>query len=142
MRRGASSATAYRERMTYDAAAAAPAPGTQYAPHPSMQQQKPSRTFAVIALVLAGLELLVGLASTAAQALLITGDATSLLGPVSGVSLATSTLLALLAIVVAVLSVVRREPARALAGIALGVGIAGLVGLLGTGINYLLLMSA
>ena len=125
------------------AAAQGPFP-PQYQPHPSMQPAQPAaprrRLFAVLALVAAGFELLSGPASAVFIALAIqSGDAPSAIGIGTGAISLASGILGVVATALAIVSIVLREPARLLAGIALGVALASLVGLLSGGLQYALL---
>lgn len=116
----------------------------QYQPHPSMQPMQSApprrRIFAVLALVAAGLELLSGPASAVFLALAIrSGDAPSAIGIGTGAISIASGILGVAALALAIVSLVLREPARLLAGIALGVALAALVGLVASGLQYALL---
>lgn len=144
MRQPAPTGASYVECMS--AAAQGPVP-PQYQPHPSMQpmqsmQPAPPRRriFAVLALVAAGLELLSGPASAVFIALAIrSGDAPSAIGIGTGAISIASGILGVAAVALAIVSLVLREPARLLAGIALGVALAALVGLVASGLQYALL---
>lgn len=91
------------------------------------------RTLAIVALVASGLELLLGpLNAIVFAPVLRTGGSPSVLSLLSGVVGVVSVVLAIVAMALAVVSIVRGEQARVLAGIALGIGIAALVGVLAT----------
>lgn len=122
--------------------AAAPGPfPPQYQPHPSMQSASPrGRLFAVLALVAAGLELLSGPASAVLVALAVQGgDGPGAIGIGTGAIALASAVLGVVAAALAVVSLVLREPARLLAGIALGVALAALVGVVSGALQYALL---
>lgn len=107
----------------------------QQAPQPSAASgvQRGRRTFAIAALVVAGLELLLGPLNAIVFVLVLRSGANpSLLNLISGILGVVSVVLAIAAIGLAAVSIVRREQARLLAGIAIGIGIAALVGVLAT----------
>jgi len=141
MREGAWGAMAYGARMSDAAPQHRPhetggRSPQQYAPPPA---RRGGRTFAILALVFAGLEVLTG----PLMVLVLRGAIRGGLDP-SGISLLSggvsglSALLGIIAAALAILSIVRREPARLLAGIALGVAISALGALLATGLQIVL----
>lgn len=103
--------------------------------HPAAQAQaqgRPRRTFAIIAAVVAALEVLLGpLQAIVTASVLRGGDFNpTIMGVLSLVFGIASGVLALVAIALGIVSAVRREQLRLLAGAAIGVGAAGIVGLI------------
>ena len=90
---------------------------------------RPRRALAIVAAVVAGIELLVApLNAVVLFGLLSSGTSPSMISPVSAAISAASGVLALIAIGFAVASLLRREQAKVLAGAALGVGVAAIIG--------------
>lgn len=141
MRWGTSRGMAYGVRMS-DAAPQHPPhatggrPPQQYAPPPA---RRGGRTFAILALVVAGLEVLTG----PLMVLVLSGAIRAGLDP-SGIGLlsggvgALSAVLGAIAAALAIVSILRREPARVLAGIALGVAISALASLIASALQVVL----
>ncbi|SDR95315.1 hypothetical protein [Agrococcus carbonis] len=119
-----------------------PAPGAQqpqYGPHPTFAppaagegtEQGKGKAFAIVAMVFAVLELLSGpVRSVVFAGLLADGAAPSMIGPASAALATASAVLALLAIGFGLASLLRGERARVIAGSAIGVGAAAIVGAL------------
>ncbi len=103
--------------------------------------QRRGRVLAVLALTAAALQLLVAPVQVLATVAVVLGDrsggAPSFPG-MAGLTGITTMLLTALALALGVASLVRRERARALAGIAIGVAVAALVGLLTSALRYVL----
>lgn len=100
--------------------------------HPTAQAQgRPRRTFAIISAVVAALAVLLGpLQAIVTAAVLRGGDFNpTTMGVLSAVFGIAGGLLSLVAIALGIVSAVRREQLRLLAGAAVGVGVAGIVGL-------------
>ncbi|ERG64464.1 hypothetical protein L332_08375 [Agrococcus pavilionensis RW1] len=140
MRWGTSGGMAYGVRMS-DAAPQHPPHATagrppQYAPPPA---RRGGRTFAILALVVAGLEVLTG----PLMVLVLSGAIRAGLDP-SGIGLlsggvgALSAVLGAIAAALAIVSILRREPARVLAGIALGIAISALASLIASALQVVL----
>lgn len=149
MRQVALSEHAYGERVTHSAPhggrspqqpappssrwdAAAPHYPTQPAEHArAASAHRPRRALAITAAIVAGLELLTAPLHAIVLFGLLSSDASpSTIGPVSGAVGVLGAVLALVAIGFAIASLVRRERATVLAGAAIGVGVAALVGAL------------
>jgi hypothetical protein len=131
---------AYGVRMSDAAPQHRPSLSTQPPPmHSAPQRASGGRIFAILALVFAGLELLTG----PLMVLVLRGAIGADLDP-SAISLVTggvsalSAALGVIAAALAIISLVRREPARLLAGIALGIAISALVSLLVSGLQVAL----
>ena len=132
---------AYGVRMSDAAPQHRPHATAGQSPHRSAPPpaRRGGRTFAILALVFAGLEvltapLMVLVLSGAIRAGLDPSGIGVLSGGVSGLS----ALLGVIAAALAIVSIVRREPARLLAGIALGIAISALAALLATGLQLVL----
>jgi hypothetical protein len=135
MRQVASSARPYGRRMSQPAPhphqPAAQQP--QYGPHPTIAAppRGKGKAFAIVAVVFAALELLAGpLRSVVFAGLLANGASPTVLGPVSAAMASVTAVLALLAIGFGLASLLRGERARVMAGSAIGVGVAAIVGAL------------
>lgn len=132
---------AYGVRMSDVAPEHRPPAPTGQPPQPfaAPTRARGGRIFAILALVFAGLEVLTG----PLMVLVLRGAIRGGLDP-SGISLLSggvsglSALLGIIAAAFAIVSIVRREPARLLAGIALGVAISALAALLATGLQIVL----
>ncbi|WP_425842817.1 hypothetical protein [Agrococcus sp. TSP3-2-1] len=111
-------------------------PPQQYAPPPA---RRGGRTFAILALAFAGLEVLTG----PLMVLVLSGAIRAGFDP-SGIDLlsggvgALSAVLGAIAAALAIVSIVRREPAPLLAGIALGVAISALASLIASALQVVL----
>lgn len=112
----------------------------QYTAHPSMQPvlERPGKTLAIVAIVVAALAALIGPIQMFITLGLISSDMVpTMLGVVNGVAAIVGGVLSLAALAFGIASVVRRERPRVLAGAAIGIGAVGLVGLVSAGIQAL-----
>jgi hypothetical protein len=131
---------AYGVRMSDAAPQHRPSPSTQQPPMAfAPQRASGGRIFAILALVVAGLELLTG----PAMVLVLSGAIRAGLDPssiglLSGGVGALSAVLGIVAAALAIVSIIRREPARLLAGIALGIAISALVSMLANALQVAL----
>lgn len=110
----------------------------QYAAHPSMQPtgERPRKVLAIVAIAFAALAVLVGpVQGFVTMGLISSGMTPTVLGVVSAVMAVASGVLSLGALGFGLASLLRRERPRVLAGAAIGIGIAGLVGLLSVAIQ-------
>ena len=109
---------------------------------PQQLDAKPGRLFAIVALVLAGAGLLIGPINGVLSFLVLRdGSNYSLVEVIGAVGVAVMGLLALVALGFAIISLVRREPARVLAGIAIGVCASELFGVVSTLLQQLLYLT-
>lgn len=116
----------------------------QYAPHPSAHAHaagappRTSRALALVAIIVAALMALLGpLQGFVTMGLISSGAGIPMLNIVSPIFAIGIGVLALVALGFGIASLARREPARALAGAAVGIGAVGLVGLVATAIQAL-----
>ncbi|SFS08431.1 hypothetical protein SAMN04487783_1098 [Agrococcus baldri] len=112
----------------------------RYVPHASMRPaaDRPRKALAMVALALAVLVALMGpIQALITMALIRSGTAPSMIGMAGGVMGLVVGALSLGALGLGIGSVLRRERPRVLAGVAIGVGALGLVGLLSAGLQTL-----
>ncbi|MCH1881983.1 hypothetical protein [Agrococcus sp. ARC_14] len=117
-----------------------------YAPHsPQQPAGKPGgrgKPLAIVALVLAGLGTVAGASiGFVTFGFVREGGNYNVVGVIGAVGAVVSGLLALGALGFGIASLLRREPARVLAGVAIGISIAGLLGLLLSGAQQLLYLT-
>lgn len=136
MRQGAFSGPPYGERVTQPPQS--PQPPYPYAPHPSMPNPKPRRAFAIAGVVVAAAGMLVSpILGFVTVGLVSSGANPSALGLINGAGAVLVGLLSLVTLAFGIISLVRREQARVLAGAAIGIGVVGLVGLLSVAVQQL-----
>lgn len=115
-------------------------PQPRSAAQPSMPPgiERRGGALAVVAAAFAALWLVLGPVQAVVTAMLITGEVTpSVISLVSAIASVSGGVLSLGALGFGLASVLRREQLRVLAAAALGIGVAGLVGLLSIGIQAL-----